>query len=42
MKPLRWNAEKNKQLRAERQIDFGTVALAINQGQVLDIVEHPN
>lgn len=42
MKPLRWNADKNKQLRAERRIDFDTVALAINQGRVLDIVEHPN
>ncbi len=42
MKPLLWNAEKNKQLRTERRIDFDTVALAINQGWVLDIVEHPN
>jgi len=42
MKPLRWNAEKNKQLKAERRIDFDTVAVAINQGRVLDIVEHPN
>lgn len=34
MKPLLWNADKNKQLRAERGIDFDTAALAINQGLI--------
>ncbi|HSM81528.1 MAG TPA: hypothetical protein VLS96_07575 [Nodosilinea sp.] len=42
MKPLLWNADKNKQLRAERGIDFDAVALAVKQGQVLDVIEHPN
>lgn len=42
MKPLLWNAAKNKQLRAERGISFDAVALAINQGRILDVIEHSN
>jgi uncharacterized DUF497 family protein len=42
MKPLVWSAAKNKQLKAERKIDFDTVVLAISQGRVLDVIEHPN
>jgi uncharacterized DUF497 family protein len=42
MKRLLWNADKNRQLKAERGIDFDAVALAISQGRILDILEHPN
>jgi uncharacterized DUF497 family protein len=42
MKRLLWNADKNRQLKAERGVDFDAVALAISQGRILDILEHPN
>ncbi|MGF1460034.1 MAG: BrnT family toxin [Leptolyngbyaceae cyanobacterium] len=42
MKRLQWNPDKSKSLQATRGIDFDTVALAINQGNILDIIEHPN
>jgi hypothetical protein len=42
MKPLLWSATKNKQLKAERKIDFDAVVLAISQEQILDVFEHPN
>jgi len=37
-----WNEEKNKQLKAERNIGFERVVLAIEEGCILDILEHPN
>jgi uncharacterized DUF497 family protein len=42
MKLILWNEEKNEQLKANRGIGFDTIALSINQGLILDIVEHPN
>lgn len=42
MKPLLWNPDKNRLLKATRGIDFNIVALAINQGRILDIIDHPN
>jgi len=42
MKPLQWNLDKSRLLKATRGIDFETVALAIYQGHVLDVIEHPN
>ena len=42
MKPLLWNSDKNRLLKATRGIDFNTVALAINQGKILDVIDHPN
>lgn len=42
MKPLRWNPDKSKLLKAIRGIDLEMVALAIHQGRVLDVTEHPN
>jgi uncharacterized DUF497 family protein len=42
VKPFRWNDEKNNQLRSERGIGFEALLTAINAGQVLEIVEHPN
>jgi hypothetical protein len=42
MKPFRWSAEKNSQLQAERKISFELAVLAIAEGQVLDVIEHPN
>ncbi len=42
MKPFRWDPEKNAQLKRERQISFERVVLHIEQGDLLDILEHPN
>ncbi|MGF1460041.1 MAG: hypothetical protein ACFBSG_13570 [Leptolyngbyaceae cyanobacterium] len=42
MKPLLWNPDKNRLLKATRGIDFNMVTLAINQGQILDVIDHPN
>ena len=37
-----WNEEKNQHLKTERNITFEEVVSHIANGQVLDIVEHPN
>ena len=42
MKHFNWNNEKNEKLRAERGVSFEETVLAIEQGQLLDILEHPN
>jgi len=38
----RWNHEKNLRLKAERGISFEQVAMHIERGDVLDVVQHPN
>lgn len=42
MKPFRWNHEKNEQLKAERNISFEEIVLAIEADGLLDIVAHFN
>jgi uncharacterized DUF497 family protein len=42
MKLLRWNAGKNEVLRVERGVSFDEIEVAIEQGNLLDIVAHPN
>ncbi len=42
MKPFCWNEDKNTQLKAERGIGFESTVEAIQQGNILDIIEHPN
>jgi hypothetical protein len=42
MKLLRWNKSKNDFLRSERDVSFEEVEMAIEQGNLLDIVAHPN
>lgn len=37
-----WNTEKNRRLKAERNVSFEEVVFCIEQGRLLDIVEHPN
>lgn len=36
-----WNEEKNKILKLEREVGFEDVLLAIEAGNLLDIIEHP-
>lgn len=42
MKIFSWNHEKNKQLQQERGISFEEVIFYIENGGLLDILEHPN
>jgi len=37
-----WDTGKNEKLRAERGISFEEIVFHIEQGDVLDILEHPN
>ncbi len=42
MKPFRWDDEKNERLKSERGISFEQALFHILNGDVLDILEHPN
>lgn len=42
MKTFRWNHEKNGVLKAEREISFEEITLAIEEEGLLDILDHPN
>jgi len=42
MKPFRWNHDKNEQLKAERNISFEEIVLAIEADGLLDIVVRSN
>jgi uncharacterized DUF497 family protein len=37
-----WDEEKNKKLQVERGLSFEEVILAIEDGRLLDVLEHPN
>ncbi len=42
MKSINWSLDKNQQLADERGISFEDVIVYIQQGDILDIIEHPN
>ncbi len=42
MKYFSWNEEKNELLKEERQVSFEDVVFYIDQGFLLDVLEHPN
>jgi uncharacterized DUF497 family protein len=42
MDRFNWSSEKNQLLIEERGISFERVVAAIEQGQVIDVVDHPN
>ena len=42
MKTFRWNHEKNERLKAEREISFEEIVLALEGEGLLDILQHPN
>ncbi len=42
MKYFTWSEQKNKQLQAERNISFEEIVTHIEQGAVLDVLNHPN
>jgi len=41
VKYLDWDEEKNQKLKAERDISFEDVVVAIDSEGLLDIIEHP-
>ncbi len=42
MKIFNWNHEKNEMLKQERGISFEEIVFCIENGFLLDIIEHPN
>ncbi len=42
MKPFDWNSQKNVLLKINREIGFEDVVNAINDGHLLDTLQHPN
>lgn len=42
MRRFRWNSEKNEALKAERGVSFERIVLALEEGDVLDVLRHPN
>lgn len=42
MKCIRWDEQKNRWLQQNRGLGFEHVAVLIEQGKVLDVVDHPD
>lgn len=42
MKVFDWSDQKNVRLKTERGVSFEQVVQAIEEGRVLDVLEHPN
>ena len=42
MKPFRWSPEKNEQLQLDRGISFENMVVAMESGDLLDILAHLN
>lgn len=42
MKSLRWSAQKNDTLKADRGVSFENMVVAIESGGLLDILAHPD
>jgi len=42
MKYFDWDQKKNAELKRERDTGFEEALVAIEEGNILDIVEHPN
>lgn len=42
MKIFDWNEEKNLELKIKRNISFEEIVIALNNGNLLDIIAHPN
>ena len=42
MKVINWNAEKNQELMESRGVSFEDVVFYLQQGSILDDLEHPN
>jgi uncharacterized DUF497 family protein len=42
VKYIDWDKDKNERLKQERELSFEEVLIAIEEDNLLDIVEHPN
>ena len=42
MKPIHWNADKNRKLIEERHISFEEIVFSLQTGGLLDDAVHPN
>ncbi len=42
MKFFNWNPDKNDQLILERNASFEEIVTAINEGNIIDVYDHPN
>lgn len=42
MKYFDWDSEKNDMLKRERGVSFEEILIAVGEGDILDIIEHPN
>jgi len=42
MKYFDWDPGKNVRLKKERGVSFEEVLIAVEEGDILDIIEHPN
>ena len=42
MKPFRWSPEKNELLKGERGVSFEEITVAVENGELLEIVSHPS
>ncbi len=42
MKPFRWSAEKDDELKTGRGISFEVIVVAVGAGGLLDVLPHPN
>jgi len=42
MKNIRWDEQKNEWLKQNRGLGFERVAVLIEQGQVLEVMDHPD
>jgi uncharacterized DUF497 family protein len=42
MNVFNWNNEKNELLKAERNICFEEIVMAIFENQIVDVFDHPN
>ena len=42
MKNIRWDEQKNEWLKQNRGLGFERVAVLMEQGQVLEVVDHPD
>ena len=41
-KPFRWDADKNELLIQERSVSFEQITVAVENGDLLQVVQHPN
>ena len=41
-KPFRWDPDKNERLIQERGVSFEQITVAVENGDLLQVVQHPN